>query len=232
MENITMKKTVVITISIMAMVILVVLYSGAASAGLTTIGTADYNGEQYNLIWENNNNGKSLVWLDYVKGEDTWTNQMNWAAGLSNNLTINLNPNYTVNWGGSWRLPDAGADPQGGYNQTSSEMGYLYYVSLQNNGGGYNNNTGEFSNLILSEFIQYYSGTEKFGNDPKNVWRTQINWTGAYQAHGGKALEYYAFAVTDAQVQAVPVPGSVLLLMSGLIGLGVVKKRTGKQKQA
>ena len=46
-------------------------------------------------------------------------------------LEYYLFPGVTVNWAGEdWRLPDAGTDPQSGFNVTTSEMGHLYYDEL------------------------------------------------------------------------------------------------------
>ena len=60
---------------------------GVAQATLTVIGTATYDdgtgGQEYNLIWDDDNNGKSVVWLDYTHPGDTWNNQMAWAASLN-----------------------------------------------------------------------------------------------------------------------------------------------------
>lgn len=72
--------------------------TGTAHASLATIGTASYEGSSYNLIWDNDNNGKSLVWLDYSNPVATWDNQMAWAAGMNTTgvLTYAINPGYTV----------------------------------------------------------------------------------------------------------------------------------------
>ena len=77
-----------------------------AQATLITIGTATYGGSICNLIWDDDNNGNSVVWLDYTNNPATWQNQVNWATGLDAALTINLNPGYSVDWvDNAWRLP-------------------------------------------------------------------------------------------------------------------------------
>ena len=70
-------------------------FSGMAKATLTTIGTATYGGQNYNLIYEDN---QHLVWLDYTHVYAYWDNQMSWAAGLNNPgvLTYNLNPGVSI----------------------------------------------------------------------------------------------------------------------------------------
>jgi len=212
---------------------------GSAHAALTTIGTAQFGGTgtAYNLIWDDNNNGNSVVWLDYSK-TGSWYTQTSWASGLDSALTINLE-GYTVDWGmNSWLLPTTvdgyytyGYDgtTTGGYNITSSEMGHLYYEELENLGyydksgtfqSGYGlQNTGEFNNLIAS---WYWSGTE-YADDQDNAWYFYMvggDQNGHYKPGNG-----YGLAVRSGQVSAVPVPGAIWLFGTGLAGLSVLKKR-------
>ena len=131
---------------IVAMAVLgLLLFSVPVGATLTTIGTAAYLGQEYNLIWDDDNNGNSIVWLDYTNAEDTWGNQMDWAAGLGGLLTYNIDAGYSVIWDDNqWRLPATLDGPtsgytydgstSAGYNITSSEMGHLFYVELGNTG--------------------------------------------------------------------------------------------------
>ncbi len=102
--------------------------TGVANATLITIGTAGYDSdgtdgieadEYYNLIWDDDNNGNSLVWLDFTnapifdEGYGTWYDQVDWADSLNNFgvLEIDLLDGYTVVWEtndektSSWRLP-------------------------------------------------------------------------------------------------------------------------------
>lgn len=62
--------------------------AGTASATLVTIGTAGYDSdgsgtiesdENYNLIWDDDNNGNSVVWLDYTNDYDNRSNQVSWC---------------------------------------------------------------------------------------------------------------------------------------------------------
>ncbi len=91
-----MKKVVV-------MVVLIVMgYSIQAQAGLMTIGTATYDdgtgAADYNLIWDDDNNGNSVIWLDYTNGTANWNGQDTWALGLGGELTYNIDPGYTITW--------------------------------------------------------------------------------------------------------------------------------------
>ena len=117
------------------------LVFGLANGGgatLTTVGTANYSGTAYNLIYDND---LQITWLDYTKGYDFWNNQKNWASGLGASLTVSLLPGYTTtnDWTTGWRLPSTvdglyswGYDgtTTAGFNITSSEMGRVLPASL------------------------------------------------------------------------------------------------------
>ena len=60
-----------------------ILLTGTANATLRVIGTATYNGIAYKLIWDDDNNGRSVVWLDFANGRLTHDAQLAWASGLS-----------------------------------------------------------------------------------------------------------------------------------------------------
>jgi hypothetical protein len=128
---------------LLSVFIAIISFSGAAGAGLSIIGTATYNGNKYNLICEDD---QGLIWLDYsnrMGGE--WDDYVKWATGLnaSGVLSYNFNPGVNVSWAGDWRLPKSvdGSRHYGydgsttaGFNITTSELGYLYYKSLDNLG--------------------------------------------------------------------------------------------------
>lgn len=165
-------------------------FSGIADAQFTIIGTATYDGEVYNLIYAES---QGLVWLDYSNRGNRWDLQVAWAHGLNSPgiLTCKFNPGVSVSWDGDWRLPATrdGARTFGydgtttaGFNITTSEMGFLYYLLLGNEGyydkngtqgsGWYPDaewgfhNTGPFANL---QNDMYWSGTE-YGIDPMHAW--------------------------------------------------------------
>ncbi|MGI6655733.1 MAG: VPLPA-CTERM sorting domain-containing protein [Desulfobulbus sp.] len=221
------------------------LMSGIAHADLTTIGTATYNGADYKLIWDDDNNGNSVVWLDYSNAKATWDDQIAWASSLNqaNALTYNINPAYTVQWGtNSWRLPATVDQPflngydgttTGGYNVTSSEMGHLYYTELGNLGmkdtSGNNQseyglkNTGSFDNLVADSW--YWSATEH-NHDPfyDKVWSFNMQ-RGHQSIHRFKNSYGHGLAIRDAQVSAVPVPGAIWLVGAGVIALSGLGRR-------
>lgn len=214
-------------------------------ANLTTIGTADYDadlsgtideGETFGLIWDNDNNGNSLIWFDFSHIGRKWSDQKNWAANLAPELTINIFSEYSVDWGtSSWRLPDTVDGPYsggyGGFNVSTSEMGHLFYTEL-----GLENreileeelNSSNFDNLIAT---WYWSQTEYTSSPPGKAW-------GFFMFNGNQNrsavdLEFAGLAVHDAQVsestieppQPVPVSGAVWLLGSGLVCLIGTRRR-------
>nr|WP_320013491.1 hypothetical protein [uncultured Desulfobacter sp.] len=226
--------------------ILVFLFmiSGIAHATLTTIGTGTYNGHDCNLIWDDDNNGNSVVWLDYTNDPENWADQVGWASSLNGIgvLTYNIDFAYTVEWKtSSWRLPitvdgerEWGYDgtTTAGYNIISSEMGHLYYEELGNLGdcdtsgnlqsGWGLTETGDFENLIAS---WYWSGPE-YANKTSYAW--YFDMYNGTQDGVGRWYYIYGLAVRSGQVSAVPVPGTALLLNAGLLGLAAAGRKTGR----
>jgi hypothetical protein len=221
--------------------IALIFLSGAANASLTKIGTGTYGSVEYNLIYEDD---QKLIWLDYTHGRADWQSQRDWATGLnvSGVLVYNLNPGLGVTWGGDWRLPSTVDGPwvwgyegttTGGYNITTSEMGHLNYASLMNKGivstGGVYpqpgwglTNTFPFNKLLAHD---YWSGTE-YSSGLDQAW--YFYFYDGNQSLGVKVGEAYALAVRPAEVSAVPVPASVLLLGSALIGLLGLRRKPSK----
>ena len=225
--------------------------TGLANAVLITIGTATYGGSDYNLIWDDDNNGNWVVWLDYTNGEANWSAQNTWANGLDSSLTYNINSGYTVAWDDTaWRLPRTvdgtyvytwGYDgtTTTGYNIASSEMGHLYYEELGNLGywatDGTNpqpgwglNNIGDFDHLFE---YSYWSGSED-ALELNEAW--YFNMDNGPQYNQYKGCNIYGLAVRSGQVSAapgpapVPEPSTILLVATGLIGLVGFRKKFKK----
>ena len=74
-------------LSILVTGLFLLCVAGMANAALTTIGTATYGGSDYNLIWDDDNNGNSVVWLDYTNARTNWSAQNAWAGELDSSLT-------------------------------------------------------------------------------------------------------------------------------------------------
>ena len=124
--------------------LVILCMTGMAQATLTTIGTANLGYFDYKLIWDDDNNGNSVIWLDYSRGGigSIWSYTEDFAARIGDDLIYKIDAAYTVNWiDEEWRLPSAvdgtfqnGCDgtTTGGYNITSSEIGHLFYEELGN----------------------------------------------------------------------------------------------------
>ena len=136
-----------------------------------------------------------------------WDNAKSWASGL------------TVGTFSGWSLPSA--DPACGavFNCTNSQMGELYYTALGNPAGGPLSNTGPFKNL---QSLDYWSGTE-YAPNPDGAW-TFYTGPGIQYAYL-KSTDLYALAVRPGDLVPVPEPGTVALLLSGLAGVMVMRRR-------
>jgi hypothetical protein len=238
-----MKKSLVFFIGLF-----IFLWTGAVNAELIKIGSADYdsNGDgiadifDLNLIWDDDNNGNSLVWLDYSNGCADWNAQIAWAADLISALTVQIYPGYSVKWDdASWRLPTTidgqeiwGSDGKttAGYNITNSEMGHLFYVEL-NNVYSYEvewslNDTGIFENLSISGepwMKNWYWSETQYAVNLFEAW--SFSMYSGDQNKVSKNNPYRGLAVRTAQVSMVPEPATILLFGLGLLGFARISRK-------
>lgn len=222
-----MKKVVTALLVVLALACLM----APARASLTTIGTATYNGVDCNLIWDENNNGNSVIWLDYTNVEKTWSDQKTWAAGLDGQLTGISTPGWNLSWTDTdWRLPSAGENPVSNYDQTSTEMGDLYYNELgltrRDASGAVPVTAGELNatNFDRLSPVTYWTETTKTDN---SAYAYSFSMATGLQDIKYKTDIYsgYGLAIRSGEVSAVPIPGALWLLSSGLLGLVVIRRR-------
>ncbi len=200
------------SMNLLLLLVIFLLLSINAHAELTIIGTANYLGTNYNLIWDDNNNGKSIVWLDYAADNTQWQEQVDWVAGLNAPyvLTYTISDKYQITWSGEWRLPDVGENPgEGsdgagkGTDQKTSEIGHLYFteigLSSYRTYTSYEVNyySGAFENLVAHEY--WYRN--EFADNPQFAWHFD-NADGTQNAGWGIGWGYGA-AVREANIQVV-----------------------------
>jgi len=169
-------------------------------------------------------------------GRMTWDNAMAWIDGMnaydSGNGYLGFNnwrlPNTTQpDPGCSLQLTPGGYPPQDdGYDCTGSEMGHLFYSEFGATAGGPVLTTGDATELAKFTEIQtdyyYWSSTEYAPDD--RAWFFIVE--NGYQSPGTKGNNFYAWAVHDGDIGAVPVPAALWLFGSGLLGLiGIARKK-------
>jgi hypothetical protein len=175
-----------LVVPVLLAILLVAAVARNANAALYLIGTADYAGGTYNLIYDPDSPLGPITWLDYSQsGYPRGEALIGWGASVS--VTLHLNPGVITDWDGSgWRLPMAGDNPQIGYNQTTSEFGHLFYTELQNPAGPNWTNRGDFQHL--SGYPPYWTCTRSS--------RWESYWSFSYQGYQTDefaAAGYYSY---------------------------------------
>ena len=183
-------------------------------------GQAFYDDEA-NLTWlaDANYTQTNPSDIHEVYGPTDWAQANDWVADLN------------IAGVTGWRLPttlqpDDSCSRQSamygsyGYNCTGSELGNMFYNVL---GGtaysdiavSHNANYDLFSNIV-SGF--YWSETDFETDEGTSAWTFRFD-RGEQRTFNKSIVDFYAWAVHDGDVSAVPVPAAVWLFGSGLIGL-------------
>jgi hypothetical protein len=179
------------------------------------------------------------------------------VLGPQLSINLNPGVTTNIDWTTGWRLPDTGVnillkstygyvgDPNSdgvytytsGYNLANSEIGHLFYTELGNLGyldtsgaarssGDYGlSNTGEFENLTED---YYWSAMERYYWAINNAWafNTEFGAQAVWPFLGTESA--IAVISGNVNVSAVPVPGAIWLLGSGLaalMGKGLRRKK-------
>ena len=126
-----------------------------------------------------------------------------------------------------------------GYNNTTGELGHMFYNNLGNLGrhdtnGNYQSgygvtnssftdgNSGASVSIVNLQNYVYWLG-EEYAPNTDGAWAFIALY--GYQHYGDKAVSRCSWAVRAGDVSSVPVPAAAWLFGSALLGLAGVKRR-------
>ncbi|HEX5636731.1 MAG TPA: PEP-CTERM sorting domain-containing protein, partial [Gammaproteobacteria bacterium] len=214
------------------------LISGAAQAALYDRGGGLIYDDVLNVTWLQDANYAKTSGHN-SEGRMVWGDATSWADNLSYYDSVR---DVTYD---DWRLPkvspvngvnfnydysfDGSTDVGHNITSISSELSYMFYINLGNSyvagdcsasPGTCLNNTGPFMNLF-SEL--YWSGTEyKPGTNHGWLFYMPIGVQGGYVEDN---FPYYAWAVRDGDVAAVPEASTYVMMLAGLGLVGAMARR-------
>lgn len=225
-----------------AAVAVLVMASGVAQAALMDRGGGLIYDTVLNVTWLQDANYAKTSGYD-ADGRMSWGAANTWAANLVFHDSVR-NVDYS-DWrlatnsplaGGNWNVTfnyDGTTDI--GYNITSihSEMAYMYYVNLAllgrySTGGLTQAAFGIFGDGTVSgqadvglirdlQAGTYWSAAAYTPNASTHSWNFQF--TEGYQHINPQNNEFYAWAVRDGDVAAVPEPDGLVLAGLGMVSL-------------
>ncbi len=185
--------------------------------------------------------GGQAIYDDQLK--ITWTADANLNGTMDWATADNWAANLTIDGVSGWRLPSMDVNNDGIIVNCSpssvsppeavcrdNQYAHLYYYGAgTTSGSGVTSaSPGPFSNVQAES---YWSSTEQPGASSPSAWR--FNFNSDTSAGGGaqntsfKTISHYALAVHSGNAGAVPVPATIWLFGSGLLGLiGVARQRS------
>lgn len=211
----------------------------SANAALYDRGNGMIYDDVLDITWLQDANYAQTSGYD-SDGLMNWDDAMTWAAQLS--------------YGGSddWRLASANLmNPTNpclaydgscdkGWSNTTSELGFMFYTNLGNlasydingnsvpSGWGLSNTSfidatdGDTVDILNLQSMWYWQQEEYA---PSNAYAWAFYHYNGFHNASNKLNTYYAWAVHDGDVAAVPLPASAWLFGSALLGLAGFKRR-------
>lgn len=213
----------------------------------TTLQGRDLDGNSSNGFEAYYDTDLDITWLANAS-----LGNMSWDAARTFVQSLDV---YGVS---GWRLPDVKpvsgsgftcgeisyeGSMDCGYNITSSELGHLYYVTLNNKGyydisgnwqSGYGMvNTGPFSNVVQSSYWSETASTPDANLGWGLGWGFDPSDGGQYYGLYDQGDGFAVWAVHPGDVAAVPEPQAYAILLAGLGALAVaVQRRRRSDRQA
>lgn len=122
----------------------------------------------------------------------------------------------SVKYAGSnqWALPSAGDPPQPINNPINGQLGQLFYNELS---GTTNNNVHKTVYFVNEQADEYWLVEHETISNSAWVFNTFKGGQHQYDSH--KLSPLFTWPVSPGQLPAVPVPGAMWLMGSGLLGL-------------
>jgi len=189
-----------------------------AATALTVASLLAASGAQATLSYRLNgqavyDSDANLTWLQNanVNGAMNWSTAMTWASNLS------------IEGVEDWRLPGGPMDGFG-YDQTTSEMGNMFYTVLGGTAGSSITTSNNPTNYAFFQNVQsyvYWSGVEFYSYD---AWNFNFNNGDQGTIYKGSSLFAWAVRSGDVGGNPVPAPGTLALLGAGLLGWAGVKR--------
>ena len=172
--------------------------------------------------------GGGLIYDDYH--DITWLQDANYArtSGYDDNGKMNWyeamewSENFVFQGYNDWRLPTL-IPPYYGFGWTETEMGHLYYIDLGGRDSELPESWEPFINMLPVRGTVIYWSCINLG--PDDAWGFCFSSNPGLQDSWSKDMLFFAWAVRDGDSTPVPLPASVWLLVSGLAGLGFLKRK-------